>query len=381
MNSQSAAQLLTRAKAVLASGRAEMTGELYRADVEGYLDPARFKRERALMRRHPQPVVAAAEVASPGSWWSGDVLGAPLLVTRDASGTLRAFLNVCRHRGARVVEAGSGCGRERFSCPYHAWTYAADGRLLNLPKPEGFPGIEPEQSGLRPLAVAERTGVVWVIPEPREAHADVTAALGPFAQELSAFGLDSHVPYAPRVIELRCNWKLMVEGSSEAYHFKIAHRQTIASMFVDNLQIVDEAGLHRRMFIVRESLRDREADETVAFAPREFGNLLYFFFPSTMLLVQPDHAQLTRIEPLDPDRTRLHEFALIPEPVAGDKARSHWERNVALYRAALGEDYAQMESIQAGLASGANAALSFGCFESALARFNQQLDAELAGGT
>lgn len=381
MNPETAAQLLARAEAVLASGRAEMAGEVYRAGVERYLDPARFERERALMRRHPQPVIAAAEVAAPGSWWSGDVLGAALLVTRDASGLLHAFLNVCRHRGARVVEAGRGCGRERFFCPYHAWTYAADGRLVHLPKPEGFPGIEPEQSGLRRLALAERAGIVWVIPDPAMAAIDVATKLGPFAQELSLFGLDSHVPYAPRVIDLRCNWKLMVEGSSEAYHFKIAHRQTIASMFVDNLQIVDEAGLHRRMFIVRESLRDRQASPEAAFSPREFGNLLYFFFPTTMLLVQPDHAQLTRIEPLAPDLTRLHEIALIPQPITSEKAHMHWERNVALYRAALGEDYAQMESIQAGLNSGALAALTFGRYEFALARFNQQLDAELGGAT
>ena len=149
-------------------------------------------------------------------------------------------------------------------------------------------------------------------------------------------------------------------------------------MFADNAQVVDEAGLHRRMFIVRESLRARAADESAAFKPRAYGNLLYFFFPSSMILVQRDHAQLTRIEPLAPGRTVLREIALIPGSITSEKARTHWDHNVEIYRAALGEDYAQMESIQAGLASGANAALSFGCFESALARFNQQLDAELA---
>lgn len=378
MNPQASAQLRVRATAVLATGRAEMADDVFRAPVERYLDPVRFEAERALMRRHPQPVAAAAALSKPGSWWSGDVLGAPLLLTRDASGVLHALLNVCRHRGARVVEAGSGCGRERFACPYHAWTYGADGRLLNLAKREGFPGVEPLQAGLRRLAVAERAGIVWVIPDPHQAQADVAASLGRYGRELSESGFDTHLPHAPRCIELRCNWKLMVEGSSEAYHFKIAHRDTIGSMFADNAQVVDEAGLHRRMFIVRETLRARAADDATPFEPRDWGNLLYFFFPSTMILVQPDHAQLTRIEPLAPDRTLLHEIALLPEPIATDKARTHWDRNVALYRVALGEDYAQMEAIQAGLASGANTALTFGRFESALARFNTQLDVELA---
>lgn len=377
MSPEIAADLLARASAVLACGRPEMGAGVVSSKVGRYLDPARFDLERQLMRGHPQAVVAAAELRTSGSWWSGDVLAVPILITRDKSGMLHAFLNVCRHRGSRVVEPGGGCGRERFSCPYHAWIYGADGGLLSIPKREGFPGVELEQSGLRRLAVAECAGIVWVIPDAAKSEIDIAAMLGPFILELKGFGFDHHVAYAPRRIELRCNWKLTVEGASEAYHFKLAHRDTIAPMFADNVQIVDEQGLHRRMYIVKECLRERKADECKPFDPRAFGNLLYFIFPNTVILVQPDHAQVTRMEPIAPGITLVHDFALIPEPPATDKAKTHWDRNVALYRATLGEDYALMESIQAGLDSGANAELRFGRFEFALARFHEQLDAEL----
>ena len=373
-----AASLIARARAVLASGRPEMGEGEARSPVSRYLDAHRHAQELSMMRRHPQAVAPASVLARPGSWWSGDVLGVPLLVTRDGVGVLHAFLNVCRHRGARVVAPGEGCGRERFACPYHAWTYRADGALAAVPRGEGFPALDRDTSGLRALAVMQRGGIVWVIPSADQASADIGAMLGRFGDELETLGLDDHVGYAPRQRDLRCNWKLIVEGSSEAYHFKIAHRDSIAPLFADNVQIVDEDAANRRMFIVKEVLRGVREDAVPPPAIREVGNLLYFFFPSTMILVQPDHAQVTRLEPIATDTTRILDFALVPQPPSSDKARAHWDRNVQIYRAALDEDYAQMESIQAGLASGANESLRFGRFEFALARFNTQLDAELA---
>lgn len=215
-----------------------------------------------------------------------------------------------------------------------------------------------------------------MIPDAAHADDDVSVRLGAFADELEGFGFADHVGYAPRRRDVGCNWKLMVEGSSEAYHFKVAHRDSIAPLFADNVQIVDESGLHRRMFLVKEALRS--APEAADVQPRDAGNLLYYVFPSTMILVQPDHAQVTRIEPTAVDATRIVDFALLPQAPDSERARTHWERNVQLYREALDEDYAQMASMQSGLACGANASLRFGRYEFALARFNEQLDAELA---
>ena len=377
MKLASAADLLERARAALASGQPEMSAHTARSAVANYLDAPRFARECELMRRYPLPVCAASELHDARSWWSGDVLETPLLLTRDAAGHLHAHLNVCRHRGARVVAAGQGCDRQRFACPYHAWTYSSDGALLSIPKAEGFPDVDAAQSGLVRLAVAECAGLIWVVLDPRCAGRNVQEMLGPLAQELDGLGLDTHVGYAVRELELRCNWKLMVEGSSEAYHFKVAHRDTIAPMFVDNLQIVDEHGLNRRMFLVKDALREYQPDASSHIDLRKVGNLLYYFFPATLILVQPDHAQVTRLEPRSTDLTHLHELTLIPQLPDSERAKTHWDRNVKLYRDTLGEDYALMESIQAGLRCGANTELRFGRYEPALARFHQQLDAAL----
>ncbi len=372
MNDQATigAGLYDRAQAVLRTGRPEMAETTFASPVGRYLDPDRLAAERALFRRHPQVLCVAADLPADG-WLARDVGGVPVLATRDGSGRVRAFLNTCRHRGARLVAEGSGSGRRAFACPYHAWTYGTDGSLRGVPQAWGFPGLDTAARGLRTLAVAERAGLIWVATDP----ATDGLELGSLAGELEALGFAGHVPFMARAFELAANWKLMMDASFEGYHFKVAHRDTIAAMFADNVQLIDEHGLNRRLYLVRSHLTpDTPAAD---FAFREHGNIIYFFFPATIVLVQRDHAQLTWLEPLAPDRTRVHDVALIPAPPDGEKALGHWKRNVDLYRRTLDEDYALMESMQCTMASGANDSLTFGTFEFAAARFHAQLESEL----
>lgn len=364
------AGLYRRAQTVLRTGRPEMADRTFVSPVCRYVDDGRVAAERALFRRFPQVLCPAADLPADG-WCARDIAGVPVLATRSAAGEVRAFLNVCRHRGARLVAEGTGCGRRAFACPYHAWSYGTDGALRGLPQDWGFPGLDRTANGLRPLAVAERAGVIWVATDPHVAD----LALGPLADELETLGFADHVSFMPRSFELAANWKLMLDASFEGYHFKTAHRDTIAAMFADNVQLIDEYGLNRRLYLVRSNLSAATTEAEFAF--REHGNAIYHFFPATILLVQRDHAQLTWLEPLSPGRTRVFDVALIPAPPDSEKAAGHWRRNVALYRRTLAEDYALMESMQCTMTSGANEALTFGAFEFAAARFHTQLESEL----
>src|SRR5262249_38850931 len=122
----------------------------WRNETVAYTDPERFGREvEVLFRRHPLLVALSCELPQPGDWRSDDYTGVPILLVRDRRGTARAFLNVCRHRGAKVAQ---GCGNAKaFACPYHAWSYDLSGRLTFVPDERNFPGLEPERRGLRPL--------------------------------------------------------------------------------------------------------------------------------------------------------------------------------------------------------------------------------------
>ncbi len=345
--------------------------------VDRYLDADRAARETALLKRRPQPVAASSELPAAGAWLARDRLGVPLLLVRQEDGSLRAFLNVCRHRGARLLEEGSGETARAFVCPYHAWTYKPDGALKGVPQEFGFPCLNKEDAGLRRLAVSERAGLIWVIADPDLADADINSHLDPLIGELEGLDLAAPVAYAPRHYEVAANWKLLVDGSLEAYHFKVAHRDTIAHLFTDNLQIIDEDGLNRRLYLVKSNFDPADPPPAEQFEPRRHGNILYFFFPNTTVLVQPDHAQFSTLEPLGPDRTRVHEITLLPAAPDSDKAERYWHANVDLYRRTLAEDYSLSESIQKGLASGANRVLTFGTFEYSAPRFHRQLEAQL----
>ncbi|MFT6599426.1 MAG: phenylpropionate dioxygenase-like ring-hydroxylating dioxygenase large terminal subunit [Alloalcanivorax sp.] len=345
--------------------------------VDRYLDGDRTERELALLRHRPQPVAASSELPAAGAWLARDRLGIPLLLVRQEDGAVHAFLNVCRHRGARLLEEGGGDSARAFVCPYHAWTYRLDGTLKGLPQAFGFPCLNKAESGLRRLAARERAGLIWVIGDPDLADSDIDIHLDPLMDELEALDLSTPVAYAPRHYEVAANWKLLVDGSLEAYHFKVAHRDTIAHLFTDNLQIIDEAGLNRRLYLVKSNLDPANPPDADRFEPRRHGNILYFFFPNTTVLVQPDHAQFSTLEPLGPGRTRVHEITLLPAAPDSDKAERYWQANVDLYRRTLAEDYSLSESIQKGLSSGANRVLTFGTFEYSAPRFHRQLEAQL----
>lgn len=371
-------ELLRRACAGLAAGRPEMPVAQFASPVLRYADPARLAQEQRLIRRFPQVAAAAGEMGQPGDWIARDISGVPVLLVRDETGRVNAFLNACRHRGVRLAPDGCGTGRRSFTCPYHAWTYGADGALKALPKAYGFPDLDRSGRGLVRLAVTERAGLIWVVTDPALADRPVDPLLSGVAEDLEALGFASHVPHAPRDLPLACDWKLVLDGSFEAYHFKIAHRDTIAPMFADNLQVIDDFGLNRRLYLVKAGLDPADPPAPEIFVTRDWGNIFYFVFPNTLILVQPDHAQVTRVEPAAPGKCVLREVALIPAAPDTEKAARHWARNVEIYRAALGEDYALAESTWSTLASGANDTLLFGGYEFAAARFHEQLETELA---
>src|SRR5688572_3954878 len=134
----------------------------WRNEVSAYTDPERLRQEQdVLFRRHPLLMGFASEWAKPGDYRTDDFAGVPILIVRDRDNVLRAFLNVCRHRGAKVVD---GCGSARvFSCPYHAWTYELNGKIRGIPDEGAFPGMRAERSGLTPLPLCEKHGLVWVL--------------------------------------------------------------------------------------------------------------------------------------------------------------------------------------------------------------------------
>ena len=162
-------------------------------EVTAYTCPERHKREEEiLIRKRPLVMGLSCDWPKPGAYRTDDFAGVPILTVRGSDGKLRAFLNVCRHRGAKVAQ---GCGSAgAFTCPYHGWTYGSDGVLRGLPEEAtSFPGVRAERPGLTPLPLAEKYGMVWVLPTPaadRSADLDID----PWLDGMGA---------RPRVVEAR----------------------------------------------------------------------------------------------------------------------------------------------------------------------------------
>jgi phenylpropionate dioxygenase-like ring-hydroxylating dioxygenase large terminal subunit len=372
-------ELAERLSQRLRTGERRQGESLGRIPVAHYLDPAWFAREReALFRDTPLCVAHASELVEPGSVRRFDASGTPLLLVRDAAGALHGLLNVCRHRGMRLVEEAA-CSRRSLSCPYHGWTYALDGRLRHIPLAETFDGLDPAHLDLVRVPVAERGGMVWCLPRPG-ASFDADAWLGPLIGDLEWAAVPDSVVFRRFESERACNWKLVVEAFIEVYHLRVLHRDSLYPFFLDSQAEWDLYGPHLRMVVAR---RRGESEPAWSEHPKEVRHRWTFnhlVFPNLILVMHPDYVSAISLWPLAPDRTRWSHAMLIPRAKSGPDWTPHWEKTMALLEQTVfqKEDLYAAEGIQQGLASGANTHMNLGRLECLLGEFHRQVGAAVA---
>ena len=343
---------------------------------EAYIDPARFERERVrLFERLAMPIAPSALLPEPNMAVAHDGFGMPLLLTRDKKGEAHVFWNVCRHRGTRLVEAGEPRKCPRIICPYHAWAYAADGRLAAVPRPDTFPGLDKADHGLKPLPSIEAGGLIWFA---RHEGADFSDAQA-LAPEFDAFGLAGHHLYRRRVHDVAANWKLIMDAFLESYHVPRLHADTIARFFTDGVTVGDSIGLHQRSAVGRTDYLAR-IDHHDWTALRAVITFAYQLFPATVMIMSPDYVNLMVLMPQAVDRTLVEDFMLIPEPPRTAEEIDHWERSWALLDEGVfgNEDYRAAALQQAGLASGSLAELTIGTLETGIRHFHELVEAATA---
>ncbi|CAA0080213.1 2-aminobenzenesulfonate 2,3-dioxygenase subunit alpha [Zhongshania aliphaticivorans] len=342
--------------------------------VDDYTNPERFDSERNnIFRRMPSIIAHVSELDSPNSFLRRTINDQPLLLLRGDDNEIRVFLNVCRHRGTRLVSEQSGC-KNRHSCPYHAWTWDSKGQFINGPHLEtGFPGVDRSSLNLKSVPTTVRHGFIWLLP--KDSPQNLVEYLNAFDSELTWAGIDRLKVYKSELQLRHCNWKILVEGGIEAYHFRVAHRKTIASLFNDNLSSYQCLGVHMRSVLPRSSITDLTGQPRDQWRIREHANVLLNIFPSNSLLLQSDHVIWISITPLSADQSEVRIVTLMPT----DSKQSHayWDKNHQLTVTTLNEDFDIGESIQSGLLSGANETLLFGRFEGALHRFNESVRSNL----
>ena len=341
--------------------------------ISRYASPERFEREMAMIFRR-KPVVAAhtSELVGENSFIARDFLGLPLLLTRDTDGKVHAFLNVCRHRGAKVEREATGCKRV-FTCPYHAWSWTNRGDLRAVPQEaQGFPDLPRAERGLRRLPVAEAHGFIWIIANPDAGdRPQIDDWLSGLAPDFAWLGLNDHRIALIDTLDINANWKVLIEGGLEAYHFRIAHKKTIGPHFPDNLLTYKQFGPHMRAVLPRNAMPELGGTPEDQWILRKDANMVYTVLPNTQMLVQQDHFMWFHIEPISEAKTRFRMATVVPNDAPhSEDMEKHWELNHRISLTALKEDFELGEEIQAGFASRGNPTHIFGRFEGALNRFN-----------
>jgi phenylpropionate dioxygenase-like ring-hydroxylating dioxygenase large terminal subunit len=360
-------EIVERVLEHIANDTTDVSAGGWREPVADYLSPTRLEAERdRVLRRHPVPLCPSAALPDPGSFLARDAASTPLVAVRGGDGRVRAFRNVCRHRGAAVV-TGTGC-QKALICPYHGWTYRLDGRLRHVPDRYGFPDLDTERHGLVPVVAEERHGLVFVT---QDGSARIDQAIDALAGVITP----EHRFLAASEREEPTNWKILAETFLEGYHLRSLHRDTFYPVQFDNLNVVEAFGPNSR---VTFPYRNITKLATVPLAERlADGRLTYVYhlFPNVMVATFPDSFTLMIVlEPAVADRTTVVTYALSSQDRAA-RPRSDDEPDLLLQGAA--EDFAIARSIQHGLASGANTHLEFGRFEGAIAHFHRTLDAAL----
>ncbi len=381
----------------LDDGRNVDAGVQYRMPTSSYVCPDQAEQEwETFFKHHPQLVGLSNDLPEPGSFFTMDDFGMPLLATRDKAGNFHAFLNACRHRSVKVASEDRG-KKSVFMCPFHHWSYANTGDLINIPNEDHFGAIDKSCRGLIELPAVEKNGLLWVHPQ-ADGHLDVDELLGDtLGAELASYGLAAHGFAGQQTIEMNLNWKFANDTFGETYHFKKLHKDTLGRLYHGNNLHFAEFGRHHRFVTANhgiDAMRERPESE---WRIEQGTFVLYHLFPNIQLICDPQTATLIRIYPdaNNPGRstTRISFYftpevaemaaaqdaeGFSPEEVYDFEARSQSERGASLeasfevFRSTVEqEDYVMGEMQQRAAQSGQLKEIIFGRNEPALHHFHR----------
>jgi phenylpropionate dioxygenase-like ring-hydroxylating dioxygenase large terminal subunit len=364
--------VIDRWLAMYHAGVTQLADDVYEVDTDVYRSPEWFAREqRALFREGVVVACLSADIPNAGDFTVVESGGIPVIVSRDAGGAVRAFLNACRHRAAPVVE---GCGHRarNFVCPFHNWTYGLDGSLLGQPRAQqGFDTLADERLGLVPLPVAEAAGVVLVRPE-GDAPIDVEATLCGLGPELEAYALASYARYAHQRRRWRCNWKLLLDTFMESYHVFALHGASVGPDYPGHVMVFDPFGPNMRIPVPRASILELEQRPRDEWSLLPHATVQYFIAPNAMVNHTIDHVILWRFVPVAADETIAEMTMYVPERVDDDAWRKTMDDWFELHDAVTrDEDYPESERIQCVLNSGRVRATVLGRNEGAVQHFQR----------
>ena len=344
-----------------------------------YHDPEFFEAEkRAFLRAAPQVVCHAMEIAEPGEWRSIDYLGESVIVIRGDDGEVRAFANVCRHRGSRLVDGTGGCAKV-LTCPYHAWSYGRDGRLAGVPHRSEYPGLDPADYALFPVALEDWHGFLFVRLEP--GAPSVAEMMAPYEDEIAPYRFEElraigRVTLRPRPL----NWKTIADNYSDHLHIPVGH-PGLTRLFGRNYRIEAKAWVDRMEGDLVEKDSSNPSERAYQKYLPEAGHLppshrrkwLYYkLFPNVAFDIYPDQVDFMQFLPVSSTETVIREISYaLPDERREMKAARYL--NWRINRRVNAEDTELIARVQSGMRSPSYVAGPLGTSEVCLRSFAKKL--------
>jgi phenylpropionate dioxygenase-like ring-hydroxylating dioxygenase large terminal subunit len=357
------------------NGTVPLEDSVKRIPSTNYYDPARWQIEMdRIFRRVPLVLGFSVELTEPNSYKAMDVMGTPVLLVRGDDGTLRSFVNMCSHRGAVVMEEGTGVTR-RFSCPYHAWVYNTEGALVGMLDKENFGEIDMSCHGLTQLPVAERAGIVFGGITPGM-HFDVDEYLCGYGEMLDHLDL-ANCTYVGKQSVGGPNWKLAYDGYLDFYHLPILHKDTFGPTY-NNKTINDAWGPHQRNVQPDErylALAELPEDE---WQVSKMVSGVWTIFPHISIASFDAGGKLFMISQLFPGETpetsvTTQHFLAVDAP-DGDRLNIIEKQMDFLLHVVRDEDYYTGNRIQRAVKTGAKSEFLFGRNEGPCQRFHDWVE-------
>lgn len=327
-----------------------------------YTDAATWQLEMdRIFKTLPILVGVSQEIPNPGDFRTLEILGIPLLITRQGDGSAKVLMNVCTHRGMTLTS--EPCGNQKlFSCPYHGWTFKSDGSLRAIADAPKFGEVCEGARDLVQFPSHEEGGLIFAVLDV-DSGINIREHLGAMMDDVAAKGMDQWTYVGNRVIH-GPNWKVAYDGYLEGYHFKAAHPETIEPRTFTNVMEYDAHGPHLLVGFAAKNVRelgdvDRERlweHETKGF------DFIRLFFPNVSIFIAPE---ITQVAQMIPGPGPMHNTTILhflhptePENEADLAARiemADWLRDVVQE-----EDYNVGLKVQQGLETGLMKSVLFG---------------------
>jgi phenylpropionate dioxygenase-like ring-hydroxylating dioxygenase large terminal subunit len=346
-----------------------------------YRDPEFFELEKQVIFRKSWHLVGHVnDVPKRGDFLTFNFLSESILTVRGADGCVRSFHNVCRHRAARLVDGERGnCGR-RITCPYHAWTYATDGRLVGVPLRANYPGLNPDHYGLAEVEQEIWRGFVFVRFAP--GLPSVKDQMAPYAEELAGAPLEDIHPISPCRVQTRhVNWKNVADNYSDGLHIPVAH-PGLTRIFGKSYAIESKEWVDKMSGEIMDTPSPRLSERLyqkllTQLAPNGTATWSYYkLWPNAAIELYPDQIDFMQFVPVSPTETTLR-YINYGLPDDRREMRAARYLNWRINRMVNLEDKDLIERVQAGMGSSGYTVGPLGESEVCLRSFGRRMRALL----